>query len=214
MSVQYNEGHMEPRTEEWSPLDISETDVLEAMKSMTGYIDITPGDFKEIYQAAYTLAINRLVSTLKAGHIMTSPLFVLEQDTPLVQAAALLAKKKISGAPVADGEGKLVGVVSEKDFLKEMGFGATPSFMQIANHCLSNKSCMIGKLHNKTIGDIMTRPPITGDPEMSIGAISALFAERRINRLPIVEADGRPVGIVTRSDLTHSLNVLAERSKP
>jgi len=205
---------MEPRTEEWSPLDISETDVLEAMKSMTGYIDITPGDFKEIYQAAYTLAINRLVSTLKAGHIMTSPLFVLEQDTPLVQAAALLAKKKISGAPVADGEGKLVGVVSEKDFLKEMGFGATPSFMQIANHCLSNKSCMIGKLHNKTIGDIMTRPPITGDPEMSIGAISALFAERRINRLPIVEADGRPVGIVTRSDLTHSLNVLAERSKP
>ncbi|GAB6192606.1 CBS domain-containing protein [Desulfocastanea catecholica] len=204
----------EPRTEEWSPLDISETDVVEAMKSITGYIDITPGDFKEIYQAAYALAIKRLVSTLKAGHIMTSPLFVLEPDMTLVQAAALLAEKKISGAPVADSEGKLVGVVSEKDFLKEMGFGATPSFMQIASHCLSNKSCMICRLHNKTIGDIMIRPPITGDPEMSIGAISALFAQRRINRLPIVEADGRPVGIVTRSDLAHSLNVLAERSKP
>jgi len=204
----------EPRTEEWSPLDISETDVVEAMKSITGYIDITPGDFKEIYQTAYALAIKRLISTLKAGHIMTSPLFVLEQDMPLVQAAALLAEKQISGAPVADSEGKLVGVVSEKDFLKEMGFGATPSFMQIASHCLSNKSCMICRLHNKTIGDIMTRPPITGDPEMSIGAISALFAERRINRLPIVEADGRPVGIVTRTDLAHSLNVLAERSKP
>lgn len=204
----------EPRTEEWRPLDISETDVVEAMKSITGYIDITPGDFKEIYQTAYALAIKRLVSTLKAAHIMTSPLFVLEQDMPLVQAAALLAEKQISGAPVADGEGKLVGVVSEKDFLKEMGFGATPSFMQIASHCLSNKSCMICRLHNKTIGDIMTKPPITGNPEMSIGAISALFAKRRINRLPIVEADGRPVGIVTRTDLAHSLNVLAERSKP
>jgi CBS domain-containing membrane protein len=204
----------EPRTEERRPLDISETDVVEAMKSITGYIDITPGDFKEIYQTAYALAIKRLVSTLKAAHIMTSPLFVLEQDMQLVQAAALLAEKQISGAPVTDGEGKLVGVVSEKDFLKEMGFGATPSFMQIASHCLSNKSCMICRLHNKTIGDIMTRPPITSDPEMSIGAISALFAERRINRLPIVEADGRPVGIVTRSDLAHSLNVLAERSKP
>lgn len=204
----------EPRTEEWNPLDISETDVVEAMKSITGYIDITPGEFKEIYQAAYALAINRLVSTLKAGHIMTSPLFVLEQDMTLVQAAALLAEKKISGAPIADSEGKLVGVVSEKDFLKEMGFDSTPSFMQIANHCLNNKGCMIGKLHNKTIGDIMTKPPITGDPEMSIGAISALFAQRRINRLPIVEADGRPVGIVTRTDLAHSLNVLAERSKP
>jgi CBS domain-containing protein len=204
----------EPRTEERRPLDISETDVVEAMKNITGYIDITPADFKEIYQTAYALAIKRLVSTLKAAHIMTSPLFVLEQDMPLVQAAALLAEKQISGAPVADSEGKLVGVVSEKDFLKEMGFGATPSFMQIASHCLSNKSCMICRLHNKTIGDIMARPPITGDPEMSIGAISALFTQRRINRLPIVEADGRPVGIVTRTDLAHSLNVLAERAKP
>ncbi len=201
-------------TKAWSPLDISENDVVEAMKSITGYIDITPGDFKEIYQTAYALAIKRLVGTLKAGHIMTSTLFMLEQDMTLVQAAALLAEKQISGAPVADGEGKLVGVVSEKDFLKEMGYGATPSFMQIASHCLSNKSCMICRLHNKTIGDIMTRPPITGDPEMSIGAISALFAQRRINRLPIVEADGRPIGIVTRTDLAHSLNVLAERSKP
>jgi CBS domain-containing protein len=204
----------EPRTEEWSPLDISDTDVIEAMKQITGYIDITPGDFKEIYQAAYALAIKRLVSTLQAGHIMTSPLFVLDQDMPLVQAAALLAEKRISGAPVADGEGKLIGVVSEKDFLKEMGFGATPSFMQIASHCLSDKSCMIRILHNKIIGDIMTRPPITGAPEMSIGAISALFTQRRINRLPIVEADGRPVGMVTRTDLAHSLNALAERSKP
>jgi CBS domain-containing membrane protein len=203
-----------PRTEELSPLDISENDVIEAMKHITGYIDITPGDFKEIYQAAYTLAIKRLVNTLKAVHIMSSPLFVLEQDMTLVQAAALLAEKKISGAPVSEGEGKLVGVVSEKDFLKEMGFGATPSFMQIANHCLSHKGCMIGKLHNKTIGDIMTSPPITGAPEMSIGIISTLFSQRRINRLPIVEADGRPVGIVTRTDLAHSLNVLAERSKP
>ncbi len=216
MSVKYNEGQImqAPRTEELSPLDISENDVIEAMKHITGYIDITPGDFKEIYQAAYTLAIKRLVNTLKAVHIMSSPLFVLEQDMTLVQAVALLSAKKISGAPVAEGEGKLVGVVSEKDFLKEMGFGATPSFMQIANHCLSHKGCMIGKLHNKTIGDIMTRPPITGTPEMSIGTISTLFSQRRINRLPIVEADGRPVGIVTRTDLAHSLTVLAERSKP
>jgi CBS domain-containing protein len=80
--------------------------------------------------------------------------------------------------------------------------------MQIATHCLNNKSCMIGRLHNRTVGDIMTKPPITGAPEMTIGTISALFAERGINRLPIVDDDGRPVGVVTRTDLAHAFHVL------
>jgi CBS-domain-containing membrane protein len=198
----------EMRTEELTPLDISEQDVIEAMKAVEGYIDITPGDFKEVYQAAYALAVKRLLNTLKAGNIMSKTVVLLEQDLALVQAAALLAEKNISGAPVVNSDGKLVGVVSEKDFLREMGFGATPSFMQIATNCLNNKSCMIGRLHNRTVGHIMTKPPITGAPEMSIGTISALFAERGINRLPIVDDDGRPVGVVTRTDLAHAFHIL------
>jgi CBS domain-containing protein len=198
----------EMRTGELTPLDISEQDVIEAMKAVEGYIDITPGDFKEVYQAAYALAVNRLLNTLKAGNIMSKTVVLLEQEMALVQAAALLAEKNISGAPVVNSDGKLVGVVSEKDFLREMGFGATPSFMQIATHCLNNKSCMIGRLHNRTVGHIMTKPPITGAPEMTIGTISALFAERGINRLPIVDDDGRPVGVVTRTDLAHAFHIL------
>lgn len=201
----------EPRTEETIPPEISEDDVIEAMKSIPGYIDITPGDFKEIYQAAYALAIKRLFNTLTAAAIMTESILSIDQGMDLVHAAALLADKQISGAPVVDRDGKIVGVVSEKDFLKEMGVGAKPSFMQIANHCLNNQGCMIGRLHNKTVGDIMTRPPITGNPEMTIGTISALFADRQINRLPIVDEDGNPVGIVTRTDLANSFHIYGER---
>ena len=73
---------------------------------------------------------------------------------------------------------------------------------------------MIGNLRNRTIGDIMTRPPITGSPEMTIGEISALFVDRQINRLPIVNADGRPAGIVTRTDLAHSFSIIEEGLKP
>ena len=203
----------EPRTDDAVPLEISEEDVIEAMKSIPGYIDITPGDFKEIYQAAYALAIKRLFNTLTAAKIMTKSVLLIDQGMDLVQAAALLAEKQISGAPVVDGDGRIVGVVSEKDFLKEMGVGAKPSFMQIANHCLNNQGCMIGRLHNKTVGDIMTRPPITGSPEMTIGTISALFADRQINRLPIIDQDGRPVGIVTRTDLANSFHVYGGRPK-
>ena len=195
-------------------VEISEEDVIEAMTSIQGYIDITPGDFKEVYQVAYALAIKRLLTAVKASDLMTRPVQLVNQEMPLVKAAALLAEKRISGAPVVDQEGKIVGIVSEKDFLKEMGFGVTPSFMQIATHCLNDKSCMIGRLHNRTVGDIMTRPPVTGVPEMTIGEISNLFVARKINRLPILSADGRPVGIVTRTDLAHSFSVFGEGARP
>ena len=195
------------------PVDISEHDVIEAMKCIEGYIDITPNDFKEVYQSAYAMATKRLLDSITADKIMTrSPIFV-DQEMFLVEAADLLAEKHISGGPVVDREEKVVGVVSEKDFLKEMGFGATPSFMQLATHCLNSKSCMITRLHNKTVDDIMTKPPITAGPKMSIGEISTLFAQHQINRLPIVDDEGLLIGIVTRTDLAHSFEAIVKRSE-
>jgi len=197
--------------QECSPLAISNEDVIEAMKTIPGYIDITPGDFKEVYQAAYALAVKRLFNTLTASAIMTKSVLLIDEAMELVDAAALLAGSQVSGAPVVDGNGKIVGVVSEKDFLKEMGVGEKPSFMGIATHCLNNQSCMIGQLRHKTVADIMTRPPITGTRDMTVGAISTLFAERQINRLPIVDGQQRPVGIVTRTDLAHSFHTCGRR---
>jgi len=187
-----------------SGLDISEQDIITAMKAIQGYIDITPGDFKEIYQAAYTLAIQRLFNSFTATDLMTKSVLLINQEMELEEAAALLAEKHISGAPVVDHQEKIVGIVSEKDFLREMGFGTEPSIMQIATYCLQNKRHMMRKLHNRTVGDIMTRPPITGIPEMTIDTVSTLFVDRKINRLPIVDKNGLTVGIVTRTDLAHS----------
>ena len=98
-----------------SPLsvEISEQDVVEAMTSIQGYIDITPGDFREIYRAAYSLAIKRLLTSLKASDLMTAEVYLVNRQMSLVAAAALLAEKRISGAPVVDGAGTIVGVVSE-----------------------------------------------------------------------------------------------------
>jgi CBS domain-containing protein len=200
-------------TADFIPVDISEHDVIKAMKLIEGYIDITPGDFREIYQSAYAMAVERILDSLTADKIMIKPVIFVDQEMTLVGAADLLADKQISGCPVVDSKGEIVGVVSEKDFLKEMGFGTTPSFMQLATHCLSSKSCMIRRLHNKTVGDIMTKPPITADPGITIGAISTLFAEHQINRLPIVDKEGHPIGMVTRTDLAHSYHALGKRTK-
>ena len=194
-----------------TPPDISELDIIEAMKAVQGYVDITPGDFRQIYQVAYDMATNRLLNTVTATQLMTQSVLLVEQTMTLMQAAALLADNQVSGAPVIDTENKLVGIVSEKDFLKEMGFGSNPSFMQIATHCLHNKSCMIGNLHGRTVADIMSKPPISGAPEMTVGAISSIFTKQRVNRLPIVDNEGLIVGIVTRTDVAQAYHVFSER---
>ncbi len=193
-----------------TPPDISEQDIILAMKAIPGYVDITPGDFKQIYQVAYKMAIERLFNSVTAGQLMTRTVQILKQTMTLVEAATFLADNQVSGAPVVDDENKLVGIVSEKDFLREMGFGFNPSFMQIATHCLHDKSCMIGNLHGRTVADIMTTSPVSGSPEMTIGSISTIFADQKINRLPIVDQEGLIVGIVTRTDLAHAYRVFTE----
>ena len=71
---------------------------------------------------------------------MTQPVECIDREMDLIQAAAILADKKYSGAPVIDAGGNIVGVLSEKDFLMRMGVGEPISFMQIVAHCLANKN--------------------------------------------------------------------------
>ncbi|BDD88111.1 CBS domain-containing protein [Desulfofustis limnaeus] len=188
------------KTQEY-PIDISEADIVEAMRDVEGYIDISPGDFRELFLYAYRHAVQRLTKRRTAGDIMSRQVICLEAGMDLQQAAALLAEKALTGAPVVDDSGVLIGVVSEKDFLVRMGVGTKPTFMGIISGCLNDQGCMVCALRNHRIGEIMSRPPICAGPDISVAGIADLFAKHQINRLPIVDAHNRPIGIVTRTDL-------------
>jgi CBS-domain-containing membrane protein len=186
------------------PLEISEQDVLTAMKAMQGYIDITPADFRQVYRAAYALARDRMNRSMKAGDVMTSPVHVIHVAMDLVDIAAMLADKEISGAPVVDDAGRILGVVSEKDFLARMGAGPTSSFMRLVAHCLRENGCLVGTFRRQSARDMMSSPAITVQADAPIGEITKLMADRRINRLPVVDGDRRLIGIITRSNLVAS----------
>jgi len=193
---------------ECNPVDISDDDVMAAMKSMQGYIDITPADFKEVYRLAYALARERMMKAFKAGDIMTTPAYVVHSDTDLIATATLLAEKGISGAPVTGPDGGVIGVISERDFLRKMGADQEGSFMQVIAHCLKNKGCVAAPMVNRTAGDVMTAPAVTATAGMPIGRISSLMSKKNINRVPIVDLAGRPLGIVTRSNLVNAFCML------
>lgn len=185
--------------------DLTEEDVLDAMRSMQGYVDITPGTFREIYALAYDLALKRVRSLGKAKDIMTAPVHCLQKGMSASEAAALMAGLGISGAPVLDGEGRICGVVSEKDYLRTMGLPGTASFMTVVSTCLSTPGCMVADVRKLLVDDIMSTPPLVASRETPVTELSELLARHSINRLPICDDEGRPVGIVTRTDLVGSM---------
>lgn len=188
------------------PLDveISDRDVYDAMKDMDGYIDITPGDFQEIYRIAYRHAFQRIAGTVLAKDIMTREVLTVAIDTSLKDIADLMAREGISGVPVVDNDGKVVGVVSEKDFISRMGGGDSWSFMGVVAECLGGKGCVALPIRAQKAGDIMSKPAITIDELTTVKEIADTFTDKNINRVPVVDAASRLTGIVSRADIVRA----------
>ncbi|MEW6657863.1 MAG: CBS domain-containing protein [Thermodesulfobacteriota bacterium] len=181
--------------------EISDEDIFAAMKEIPGYLDITPGDFKEVYQLAWRQARERLLRTAQAREIMTREVAWVRIDAPLQEVAALMARRKVSGVPVVDGSERVVGVISEKDFLRSMSSGGITSFMGVVAQCLKDKGCKALGLRQGKAADLMSAPAVTVAADTQVLEIIKLFKEKGINRAPVLDAQGRLIGIVSRGDL-------------
>jgi CBS domain-containing protein len=140
---------------------------------------------------------------MKIKEIMSSEVVTVSTATSLKQVAELLAERRISGLPVVDGEGAVVGVVSEADILfKERG----PSTRRGIFAWLLDRYGVDGqlKLEARTAGEAMTSPAIVTRPDSMVAEAAHVMLDRRVNRLPVVDARGRLAGIVTRADLVRA----------
>ena len=182
-------------------IDLKDEDIYEAMKSIPGYLDITPGDFKEVYHLAYAHALERLSRAVTAREIMTREVVSVRPDTPLAEVAEAMGSRGISGVPVVDDAGRVVGVISEKDFLTHLGVAEPKNFMTLVASCLQSQGCVALPIKKRLAADLMSSPAVTVGPETSVKEIAALFTAKGINRVPVTDPDGRLLGIVTRGDL-------------
>jgi len=137
--------------------------------------------------------------------VMTRSVVSVRSWTPLKEVAQLLIDRRISGVPVLDDEGGLLGVVSEADFLmKEQGADAVRHrrLARVFGESRESRS-RLAKIGAVTAGEAMTVPAITIEPGRHISEAAALMTARGVNRLPVLEG-GRLVGIVTRADLVRA----------
>lgn len=186
-------------------LDLTEADILEAMKQIPGYLDITPRDFKEIYLLAYSHAVARLGREVTAAEIMTREVVTVGEDTPLADVAARMGDRRVSGVPVQDRRGRVVGIISEKDFLRHLGLTPKNTVMSLLAACLRSEGCLVLSLKEQVARDIMSAPALTVPANTSIQEIAGLFASRRVNRVPVVDDKGELLGLVSRGDLLQAI---------
>lgn len=184
--------------------EISDADVVEAMKEIGGYLDITPGDLKEVLRIAHLQAVKRIAGSVRARDIMTTVVHTVREDTPLSAVAELMAAQKISGVPVLDREGKVAGIISERDFLSHLGTEQSSSVMEMVAGLMKGQQCPAAGLRSQTAADIMSSPGITVAETATIFELMELFAARKINRAPVVDAENRLKGIVSRNDIVKS----------
>jgi len=182
-------------------IDLKEEDILAAMREISGYLDITPRDFREIYTVAFQHALERLSQEMTVAELMTREVVWVKPETPLAEVAETMGQRGVSGLPVLDESRRVMGVISEKDFLRVMGVKESQNFMTLVAACLRTKGCVALPIKKQAAGDLMSAPAVTVTPETRVRDLAQLFATRHINRAPVTDAEGRLVGIVSRGDL-------------
>lgn len=187
------------------PLEMSDEDVYEAMKKIPGYLDITPDDFKEVYVLAFRHAVERLTRSAKAKDVMTKEVVYVTGETTLKEVARTMARQAISGVPVVDEDQMVVGVLSEKDFLSNLGAKGLKTFMGVVAECLAGSGCLAVSVRGRRAADIMSSPAVTVDEHTPIPEVSEIFRKRKINRVPVVDKEGRLAGMLSRADVLQSV---------
>ena len=190
---------------------LSDEDVYEAMKKIPGYLDISAGDFKELYLLAYQHAETRLYNSLRAADIMNRQVITAQPTTPLAEAAALMARHHITGLPVVREDGTVVGILSEQDFFRNMGDGSQTSCMALIADSLVSGGCFALSIRGQTAGEIMSTPVVTVLENAPLHEVSKMMREKKINRVPVTDNKMQLLGILTRSDLMHAF---PERETP
>ena len=139
-------------------------------------------------------------STVRVGEVMTRDVVSVTPDTPLKDVAAALVERGVSGLPVCDADGAVVGVLSEADLLVKQGGSPERSGGLFAWLVETASAPDLAKLRAHTAGEAMTSPAVTVETASPVSEAARTMVSLGVNRLPVVE-DGRLVGIVTRADL-------------
>lgn len=146
---------------------------------------------------------------LTARDIMHTEVVTIGPDATVRELADLLATHEISGVPVVNDQGALVGVVTEGDVILQDAELHFPHYLQFLDSIIYLESVRkfeerFRKTFGNKVSDVMSAEVFTVTPEATIHEVTTLMADNGVNRLPVVEGDAL-VGIITRGDVVRAI---------
>jgi CBS domain-containing protein len=143
------------------------------------------------------------MEVLTAKTIMSAPVVTVRPESSVRDAVRLMLDRHISGIPVVESDGRLVGIITEADLLpKEAQPPVSEPLVGWFGHSLWLERLVTGhrKVEGRTAGEVMTHNVVTAEEETPVHVLASRMMRYSVNRLPIVRA-GQVVGIVTRADV-------------
>ncbi len=138
------------------------------------------------------------MTSRRVKDVMTTEVATVREGTPFKRVAAIMAERKVSGLPVLDADGSVVGVVSEADLLYKEDQGGNGLPAALAG---PRARAARAKAAADVAGEAMSSPAVTIGPDATVAQAARLLAHRGYKRLPVVDEAGKLVGIVSRQDL-------------
>ncbi|MFM2080206.1 MAG: hypothetical protein RLZZ219_888 [Cyanobacteriota bacterium] len=151
-----------------------------------------------------------MVVERRVAEVMSAPVRQVGPDTPLQEAVKLLSDHRISALAVVDGDGALVGELTEQDLMvRESGFQPGPYVLLLdAVIYLRNPLSWDREVHQvlgSTVGELMSRQPHTCSGDLALPAAARQLHEGNTQRLFVLDEARRPVGVLTRGDVVRAL---------
>lgn len=142
---------------------------------------------------------------MQAKDLMTTDVVSVSMETTLAEVAKIMVEKKISGLPVVNEDGKVVGVLSESDMMDKEFSPKAPSFWELFvigirdERAVEDYRARIAKHMAKTAGEIMTKSPVVVDELESVAVVAQIMMANQVKRV-LVTRMGEMVGIISRFD--------------
>ena len=141
----------------------------------------------------------RHATRIKVGDIMQREVITIRQGSALSEAAKLMSQKQISGLPVIDVEDKLIGILTEADFLSALDINGGSAIQDLFETIIRRRRTR--KKMGTIVDDIMTRRPVCIGAQDTLQRALELMNKNRIKRLVITDEDDRVEGVISRADL-------------
>ncbi|HWO99134.1 MAG TPA: HPP family protein [Methylococcus sp.] len=202
----------QPRShEDPTPLErlgIRTADLRAALRDMDTFVDVSEDELNAIYERAADRVLRREFGEVTCAHIMSRDLVTVEFGEPLEATWELMRREGVGAIPVVDRARHVIGIITLGDFVRHAD---SERFASLGSRIrrLLRASPKVTSDKPEVAGQIMSAPVVTAREDQHIATLAGILIEKGVRQVPIVDQQGKLIGLVTQADLLGALSRLA-----